>query len=90
VKIEYAKIAYKFINEQNSKTKKRIREAVYGLTEKPPRGDIKTLQGYSDGRKRLRKGEFRIIFKFLLDKSEKEPNEILYIMDIGVRGNIYK
>lgn len=29
-------------------------DGIKGLTKKPPEGDIKTLQGYADGTKRLR------------------------------------
>ena len=90
MEIEFTKTARKFINAQDTRTKKRIREAIHGLTENPPNGDIKPLQGYSDGRKRLRKGGFRIIFNFISADSEVKSNEKLLIIDIGVRGDIYK
>lgn len=78
MQIEYSKTAVKFINKMDRPTKQRIKAAIEGLTEQPPKGDIKTLQGYTDGRKRLRVGKYRIIYNYL-------PNgeiEILYIMDI--------
>ncbi len=59
---------------------------IEGLTDNPPKGDIKLLQGYSDGRKRLRIGKYRIIYNYKQDGSI----EILYIMDINTRGDIYK
>ncbi len=86
LQIEYSKTAVKFINKMDRPTKQRIKAAIEGLTEQPPKGDIKTLQGYTDGRKRLRVGKYRIIYNFL-------PNgeiEILYIIDIDSRGDIYK
>ena len=86
MQIEYSKTAVKFINKMDRPTKQRIKAAIEGLTEQPPKGDIKTLQGYTDGRKRLRVGKYRIIYNYL-------PNgeiEILYIMDIDSRGDIYK
>ena len=43
-------------------------------------------EGFDDGRQRLRIGKYRIIFKRLLDGTY----EIIYIMDIGSRGDIYK
>ena len=41
---------------------------------------------YKDDRYRLRVGKYRIIYKYLTDKEI----EILSIMDIGSRGDIYK
>ena len=49
-------------------------------------GDIKPLQGYSDGRQRLRIGKYRIVFCYMVENNEK----VLYIMDVGSRGDIYK
>lgn len=45
-------------------------------------GDIKPMQGFVDGRKRLRVGGYRIIFKIF--------GEDLYILEIGSRGDINK
>lgn len=56
------------------------------MIKEPPQGDIKRLQGYDDGRKRLRIGKYRIIYNYY----EKGIIEILYIMDIDSRGDIYK
>lgn len=86
MKIEYSKKAVKFINKQDRPTKQRIKAAIEGLTEQPPRGDIKPLQGYTDNRKRLRVGKYRIIYN-ILDNNEVE---ILYIFNIDSRGDIYK
>ena len=58
---------------------------ITGLTQKPPKGDIKPLSGYTDGRFRLRVGGYRVIYKIINDAIE-----ILYVIDIGVRGDIYK
>lgn len=86
MKIEYSKKAVKYINALDRPTKQRIKAGIEGLTEQPPKGDIKTLQGYTDGRKRLRIGKYRIIFNYLTE----EMIEILYIMNIDSRGDIYK
>ncbi len=56
------------------------------LKHLPAPGDIKPLEGYSDGRKRLRIGSIRIIFRY----GEDNTLLILYIIDIGNRGDIYK
>ena len=84
--IKYSKDALKFLAKLDKKSVQRIREAINGLTQTPPVGDIKTMQGYADGRKRLRLGSWRIIFKYT---AENEV-EILLVMDIGNRGDIYK
>ncbi len=67
-------------------TKQRIKSGIEGLTENPPKGDIKTMHGYSDGRKRLRIGKYRIIYNY----SQDGKIEVLYIMKIDTRGDIYK
>ncbi len=85
MKIEYSKKAVKYINTLDKPTKRRIKTGIEGLTEDPPKGDIKPLQGYSDNRKRLRIGKYRIIYNY--DEGEIE---ILYIMNIDSRGDIYK
>ncbi len=84
--IEYSKKAAKYINGLDKPTKQRIKKAIEGLIEEPPKGDIKPLQGFSDGRKRLRTGKYRIIYNYLPDGEIK----ILYIMNIDSRGDIYK
>lgn len=84
--IEYSKHAAKFISKQDRPTKLRIKAAIEGLTQTPPIGDIKTLQGYTDGRKRLRVGKYRVIYNYL----DKDNIEVLYIFDIDSRGDIYK
>lgn len=86
MQIIYTKKAAKYISGLDRPTKQRIKAGIEGLTKQPPEGDIKQLQGFSDGRKRLRIGKYRIIYNYL-------PNgelEILYIMNIDSRGDIYK
>ncbi len=86
MEIRYDKKAKKFIEAQDKITKQRIRIGIAGLTIKPPQGDIKTMQGYKDGRQRLRIGKFRIIYKYITENTI----EILNIMNIDSRGDIYK
>ena len=86
MEIRYSKAAVKAINGMDRATKERIRAGILGLAHKPPQGDIKTMQGHSDGRQRLRVGKYRIVYKYGLDKEI----EILHIIDIGSRGDIYK
>lgn len=84
--IKYSKDALKFLSKLDTKSVNRIRNAILGLTQSPPVGDIKAMQGYNDNRKRLRVGSWRIIYKY---GTELEV-EILFIIDIGNRGDIYK
>ena len=84
--IKYSKDALKFLSKLDAKSVNRIRTAIQGLTLTPPVGDIKVMQGYTDGRKRLRVGSWRIIYKY---GAENEV-EVLFVIDIGNRGDIYK
>ncbi len=86
MEIRYSKSALRFLSKQDEKSRMRIREAINGLTETPAKGDIKPLQGYSDGRLRLRLGGWRIIYRY--DKENKL--RILMIIDIDNRGGVYK
>ena len=86
MEIQFKKSAVKAINRMDSATKARIREAIEGLTMKPPKGDIKPMQGYEGGRYRLRVGKYRIIYRYDVSGAV----EILLILDIGARGDIYK
>lgn len=86
MRIEYKKQAVKFLESLDRPTKQRIKSAIEGLTEQPPKGDIKPLQGYKDERKRLRVGKYRIIYKYETDTEIT----ILMILDIDSRGDIYK
>ena len=86
MKIVYSKDSLKFLAKAAKSVVQRIRSAIEGLTLKPAIGDIKVMQGYSDGRMRLRVGKFRIIFRY----DNEGEIEILLIIDIGSRGDIYK
>ena len=86
IKIRYSKDALKFLSKLDKKSVGRIRDAITGLTYKPPVGDIKAMQGYSDGRKRLRVGSWRIIYR----QENEEMVEVIFVIDIGNRGDIYK
>jgi len=86
MEIIYSREAVKSINKLDKQTKQRIKTGIEALTLKPPKGDIKQMQGFEDNRFRLRIGKYRIVYKFLLDNSI----EILYIINIGSRGDIYK
>ena len=72
--------AEKFLDKLNDKQVLVVMKALHGLTETPPKGDIRKLKGY-DKEKRLRVGTIRIIFKI--------ANNCVHVSDIDYRGNIY-
>ncbi len=84
--IRYSKTALKFLAKLEKKNVKRITDGIQKLTLNPPEGDIKALQGDSEGRFRLRIGTWRVIFRY----DRNAIPEILMIIDIGNRGDIYK
>ena len=86
MEIRYSKSAQKAIAKYDAPTKRRIKDGIDKLLSDPPEGDIKPLQGFSDGRCRLRIGKYRIIFRFDEDGSIK----ILLILDVDSRGGVYK
>ena len=80
--ILYSRKALKFIHAADRITKQRIKEAIDGLLKTPPKGDIKVMQGQPPGTYRLRVGKYRIIYELTSD--------VLHIINIGSRGDIYK
>lgn len=81
--IKFSKAAAKFIKVTDKPTKSRIKNAIDGLLEIPPKGDIKVMQGYHPTAYRLRIGKYRLIYEFI-------DSDTLYIRDIDSRGDIYK
>lgn len=82
--VRYSKKSLRFMSRLDGRAVSRIRSAVAGLTEEPPKGDIRPMQGCSNGSMRLRVGSWRIIYRF--DPEDK----VLLITEIGNRGDIYK
>ena len=86
MEIRYDKAAVKYLQGLPQKLRDSIRDAIMGLTQKPPKGNIRPMQGYKDGRYRLRVGKYRVIYQYAQDGKV----EILIVMEIGSRGDIYK
>ena len=82
MKTTFSKRAAKVLEALDKTTQMRIIAGIKWI----PKGDIKPLQGYSDGRMRLRIGKYRIVFNYMVENDE----DVLYIMDVGSRGDIYK
>jgi len=87
MQIEYSKQAAKFISAQSKNTKQKIKCGIEGLTEMPPKGDIKLLQGYANKTYRLRIGKIRVIYRY---DTFANQQQILFISGINSRGDIYK
>ena len=90
MKVKYGKNALKFFSKADVSLVQNIRKAISGLTETPPRGDIKPLEGYRDGRKRLRIGKYRVIFRYGDTSDGEKTIMVLFIMNIDLRGDIYE
>lgn len=86
MRIEYSKSAVKALQKMEKGLRNHIRDAIQGLTMTPPQGDIKPLEGKPEGRYRLRVGGYRVIYRYNTDGTMV----ILYIIDIGTRGDVYK
>ena len=86
MEIQYEKAAVKYLKGLQKPQRDLILDAIEKLTRKPAEGDIKKMSGYKDGRYRLRVGKYRIIYKYLTNNEI----EVLCIMDVGSRGDIYK
>ena len=92
MKIKYSKKSLKFLAKQDNSTVARIKNAIEKLTHKPPEGDIKVMQGSDKNKMRLRVGSYCVIYWYSeeVGKIENEVIEILFIDEIGNRGDIYK
>jgi mRNA interferase RelE/StbE len=77
--ITYSRQAARYINALDAPTKQRIKKGI----EKIPGGNIKPLKGYTDGRKRLKIGKYRVVFK-------QADDDTVDVITIGARGDVYK
>lgn len=86
MKIRYSKKSLKFLAKQEKAVVNRIRMAIDKLSVSPSECDIKNMEGEDKGKMRMRVGSFRVIYSY---RKEIEI-EILFIDEIGNRGDIYK
>jgi mRNA interferase RelE/StbE len=86
LKIIYSRSAAKAIESLDKAMKQRIKTGIEGLTEVPPVGDIKMMQGTNPPGYRLRIGKYRVLYEY----TNIEGEQVLMIKDIGSRENIYK
>lgn len=88
MRIDYAKSAIKALKKLNTDRKAQIITAIEGLTQTPPKGDIKPLTG-SLGDFRLRVGDYRVIYSHRSEDGD-HPYTILWVAKIETRGGVYK
>lgn len=86
MQIIYSRIAAKVISNLDKAIKQRIKNGIEGLTEVPPVGDIKMMQGSNPPGYRLRIGKYRVLYEYMNVKEEL----VVMVKDIGFRGDIYK
>ncbi len=85
MKIIYSKTVVKVISNLDKTIRQRVKKGIEGLVEDIPIGDIKKMQGVNPPMFRLRIGKYRIIYQYIVSDSE----QVLFIRDIGARGDIY-
>lgn len=76
-----SKSASKYLAKQDKKTTDRIIASINGLLKTPMQGDIESIQG-EKAKMRLRVGSYRVLFNV--------KSDIIEVMDIGPRGDVYK
>jgi mRNA interferase RelE/StbE len=84
MKIEFSKDAGRFLRKQDKKNYQRIIKKIKSLTSNPFPQDCQRIQGRKEKVFRIRIGNMRIMYVVL-----KERN-LIFITEIGKRGNIYK
>ena len=78
-----SKQAAKVLQSMDAATRQRIQIGILGI----PQGDIKPMQGFSDGRLRLRIGKYRAVFLYVTGEGGAQG---VHVIEIGSRGDIYK
>ncbi len=87
MEIIYSNDAKKYLARQGKKIALRIHGAIQKYAENPAEfPDVRPMEGYSDGRLRIRTGDYRIIIRHDTDGTLK----ILLVIEINNRGQIYK
>lgn len=85
MEVRFSKQAQKDMQRIPMKYQELIIKAIDGLKQDPPMGDIKILKGFSDGRKRLRVGKYRVVYQY------RDNGKIyIWVIEVGCRGDIYK
>jgi mRNA interferase RelE/StbE len=80
-KVILTKTVSRYLAKLDKKTAARIIAAIKGLQGSPMQGDLEVIKGERD-KMRLRVGSYRVLFRV--------GNDIIEVVDIGPRGDIYK
>lgn len=87
MEIIYSNDAKKYLARQGKKTAIRIRDAIERYSEHPETfTDVQPLEGYTDGRFRIKVGGYRVVLRY----DEDGTLRILFVVEIDTRGQIYK
>jgi mRNA interferase RelE/StbE len=78
-----SKQAAKMLQIMDVATRGRLKKGILKI----PDGDIKPMQGFSDGRLRLRIGKYRVVFIYT---TGEDGSQGIHVIEIGPRGDIYK
>ncbi|MDR2182701.1 MAG: type II toxin-antitoxin system RelE/ParE family toxin [Clostridiales bacterium] len=81
-KLNFDKSADKMLNRLDKPTRHRVVNAILGLLDEPPKGDIKSLKGELRGLHRLRIGNWRVTYE--------ATEESINILSVTSRGGAYK
>ncbi len=84
MRVEITRRAKKDLLRFDPKTCSRLLEALTGLQEEPPGGDVKKLKGVGPDHWRLRVGDLRVIFR--VDPAA----ETVFVLHIGHRREVYR
>ena len=82
MKVLVEKAVAKYLERLNEPMKSRILEALQGLKNEPPTGDIKATSGNLQGLYRLRVGGYRVLFAI--------RDNTIFVTSIAPRGQAYK
>ena len=81
--VTLSKEATKTLKGMDSVTKERIKKVLREILK----GNIKPMQGFSEGRLRLRVGKYRAVFIYVTDQ---DGEQTVNVIDLDSRGDIYK
>jgi mRNA interferase RelE/StbE len=89
------KSAVKYLEKMPADRKAQVFDAlreIAAMTDPSANANVRKLAGAWEGAWRLRIGSYRVIFKFNLPGSKitTPPPDVLEVLQVGPRGDIYK
>lgn len=83
MKLEFSKNAGRFLRKQDKENYQRIIKKIKSLIENPFPQDCKRIQGRKEKVFRIRIGDIRVMYVVFKEK------DLIFITEIGKRGNVY-